>query len=112
MPFTVALLLIGKVHVALVVLFLAMITTMMYAAHQLIDVIIPAHFSKYGCSGGVASIINAIASYGAVVANILFGFASQEYGWNFTIIIWIAFASTAFILCAVASPLWKKFSKE
>ena len=110
-PFTVALLLIGKIHVALIVLFLAMITTMMYAAHQLIDVIIPAHFAKYGCSGGVASIINAIASYGAVVANVLFGYAAQQYGWNSTIVIWIAFASAAFILCAVASPIWKRFSK-
>lgn len=110
-PFTVALLLIGKVHVAFIVLFLAVITTMMYAAHQLIDVIIPAHFAKYGCSGGVASIVNAIASYGAVVANLLFGYAAQQYGWNSTIVIWIAFASTAFILCAIASPIWKRFSR-
>ena len=110
-PFTVALLLIGKIHVAFIVLFLAVITTMMYAAHQLIDVIIPAHFAKYGCSGGVASIVNAIASYGAVVANLLFGYAAQQYGWNSTIVIWIAFASTAFILCAIASPIWKRFSR-
>ncbi len=111
-PFTVALLLIGKLPVIPIVLFLAIITTMMYAAHQLIDVIIPAHFAKYGFSGSVASIVNAIASYGAVVANILFGVVAQNYGWNVTIIFWIVFAVIAFVLCAVASPIWKRFSKE
>ncbi len=111
-PFTVSLLLIGKISVILIVLFLAIITTMMYAAHQLIDVVIPAHFSKYGFSGSVASIVNAIASYGAVVANILFGVVAQNYGWNVTIVFWIIFASVAFTLCAVAAPIWKKFSKE
>lgn len=110
-PFTVALLLIGKISVMLIVLFLAVITTMMYAAHQLIDVIIPAHFSKYGFSGSVASIVNAIASYGAVVANILFGFVAQNYGWNVTIVFWIVFACIAFVLCTIASPIWKRFSK-
>ncbi len=112
MPFTVALLLIGKLPVAPIVVFLAVITTMMYAAHQLIDVIIPAHFSKYGHSGSVASIVNAIASYGAVVANLIFGFVAQNYGWNTTIIFWIAFATIAFVLCAIAAPIWKRFSKE
>ncbi len=111
-PFTVALLLIGKISVAPIVIFLAIITTMMYAGHQLIDVVIPAHFAKYGFSGSVASIVNAIASYGAVVANILFGVVAQNYGWNVTIVFWIVFAIIAFVLCAVASPIWKRFSKE
>jgi len=111
-PFTVALLFIGKIPVAPVVIFLAIITTMMYAAHQLIDVVIPAHFAKYGYSGSVASIVNAIASYGAVVANILFGVVAQNFGWSVTIVFWIAFAVIAFVLCAVASPMWKRFSKE
>ena len=110
-PFTVALLLIGKLPVVPIVIFLAVITTMMYAGHQLIDVVIPAHFAKYGYSGSVASIVNAIASYGAVVANILFGVVAQNYGWNATIIFWIAFAIIAFVLCAVAAPIWKRFSK-
>ncbi len=110
-PFTVLLLLIGKISVAPIVIFLAIITTMMYAAHQLIDVVIPAHFAKYGFSGSIASIVNAIASYGAVVANILFGVVAQNYGWNVTIVFWIVFAVIAFVLCAVASPIWKRFSK-
>ena len=112
LPFTVALLLIGKISVAPIVIFLAIITTMMYAAHQLIDVIIPAHFSKYGHSGSIASIVNAIASYGAVVANILFGVVAQKYGWNVTIVFWIVFAGIAVVLSTVAAPIWKRFSKE
>lgn len=111
LPFTVALMLIGKISIIPIVLFLAVITTMMYAAHQIIDVIIPAHFSKYGHSGSVASIINAVASFGAVVANILFGYVAENYGWNATIVFWIAFAAIAFVVCAVASPVWKRFAK-
>ncbi len=111
-PFTLLLLLIGKISVLFIVLFLAVITTLMYAAHQLMDVIIPAHFSRYGHSGSVASIVNAIASYGAVVANILFGYVAQNYGWNTTIIFWIVFAVIAFVMCTIATPIWKRFTKQ
>ncbi len=112
LPFTVLLIFTGKVSVAIVVILLTVVTTMMYAGHQLINVIIPSHFVKYNKAGSVASTLNAVASFGTVVANILFGYLAEKYGWNATIVSWILFAGIAFVFAAIASPMWAKFTKR
>ncbi len=111
LPFTVLLLATGKVHVVVVVILLTIVTTLMYAGHQLIDVVIPANFAKFNKAGAVASLINAIAAFGAVFANIGFGFLAEHYGWSATIISWIVLAVIAFVFCTMAVPLWTKFNK-
>ena len=111
-PFMVLLLWIGKIHVALVVLFLTIITTMMYAGHQLINVIIPSHFAKMGKTGSVSAILNAFASFGAVIASFAFGYIAENYGWSATTASWIVIAAVACLFSLVAAPRWKRFSKE
>lgn len=112
LPFTVLLLLTGKIHVLLVVLLLAAVTTMMYAGHQLINVVIPSHFTGYGRAGAIASTLNAIASFGTVSANIGFGVIAEKFGWNMTILTWICIVGVAILLCAVATPVWKRFMNK
>ena len=109
-PFTVMLLLIGKIPVGAVVFLLTAITTMMYAGHQLINVIIPTYFSKYNRTGSIAALLNALASFGAVAANIGFGYLTENFGWSATITAWIILAVVSFVACAIASPVWKKFT--
>ena len=110
-PFTVMLLFTGKIHLAVVVFLLTVVTTMMYSGHQLVNIIIPANFAKYNRAGAVAALINALGSFGSVVANILFGFLAENYGWNGTIISWIILATVAVAFCTMAVPLWTKFNK-
>lgn len=112
LPFMVMLLWIGKIPVALVVLFLTIITTMMYAGHQLNSVIIPSRFSKMGKTGSVSAILNAFASFGAVFANFTFGFLAENYGWSVTTASWIVMAVIAFVFSMMAAPRWKRFAKE
>lgn len=112
LPFTALLLLTGKVPVFVVVALLCVVTTMMYAGHQLVNVIIPSRFAKYNKTGAVASTLNAVASFGAVIANIAFG-ALAEHGWSGTILSWSILALTAFVFCLIATLIWKNFkSKE
>lgn len=111
-PFMVLLLWTGKIAVALVVLSLTVITTMMYAGHQLINVIIPSRFSKLGKEGSVCAILNAFASFGAVAANFCFGFLAEHYGWTATTASWIVIAMLAFLFTALAAPKWKRFFRE
>lgn len=111
-PFMVLLLWIGDIPVALVVLFLTIITTMMYAGHQLINVIIPSRFSKLGKTGSISAVLNAFASFGAVIANFLFGFLAENYGWSTTTASWIVIAVIAVIFSLLAVPRWKRFAKE
>lgn len=112
LPFTVLLLLTGKIPVAVVVLLLTVTTTMMYAGHQLINVIIPAYFARYNRTGSIAALLNALASFGAVAANIGFGYLAENYGWNATITSWIILAAISALACIIAAPVWKRFTKR
>lgn len=112
LPFTVMLLLTGRIPVGTVVFLLTAITTMMYAGHQLINVIIPTYFTRYNRTGSIAALLNALASFGAVAANIGFGYLAENFGWNATITAWIILAVVSFGACAIASPVWKKFTNR
>ncbi len=112
MPFTILLLLIGKIHIAIIILLLTIVTTMMYAGHQFINVIIPSSFAKYNKAGSVAAVLNAVASFGGVAANIGFGVLAENYGWTTVIVLWIILVVSAMIFSFAASPLWKSFFKK
>ena len=60
----------------------------------------------------MAGILNAIASFGAVVSNYGYGLLADKFGWNGTIISWIILAIIAVILMCVSVPRWKRFTKE
>ena len=111
-PFTLLLLMLGNIPLAVAVFSLTVITTMMYAGAQFINIIIPSSFAKYNMTGGVAAMLNASASFGAVFANIIFGVLAQKYGWNTTIISWVIFLAVAGVFCLIAAPLWSKFIKK
>jgi|GEM_PF-1202202 len=112
LPLTMLLLLTGKVHVAVIVFLLTAITTLMYSGHQLINVIIPAQFSHIHMSGSVAAILNAVASFGAVVASFGFGYLADNFGWGVTIASWSVLAFIAAVFCSFAIKLWDKFVKK
>ncbi len=112
LPFTLLLLLTGKVPVGVVVVLLTLLTTVMYSGHQMINVIIPSKFASMNMSGGVASILNAIASFGAVAANFGFGFLADNFGWTATIMSWNIMAVLATIFGLLAVGKWNKFRKQ
>lgn len=112
LPFTILLLFTGKIHIALVVLFLTVVTTMMYAGHQFINVLIPSYFAKYGKAGSMAAAINSVACFGIMVSNVGFGYLAENFGWNATIWSWVILAAVGVISCGLAAPFWKKFTKE
>ncbi len=112
LPFIITLLWIGKISVALVVFALTVITTIMYAGHQLQNVIIPSRFSVLGKQGSVSAVVNAFASFGVVAANFGFGYLAEHYGWRTTTMSWIVIAVVAFSFTALAAPRWKRFFAE
>ena len=112
LPFTLVLLLIGKISVGIAVILLTLVTTLMYSGHQLINVIIPSKFAAMNLSGGIASILNAVASFGAVAATFGYGWLADEFGWTATIMSWSIMAVIAAVFCFMSSGLWKRFSKN
>ena len=112
LPFALMLLFTGKIPVLLVVLLLTVLTTFMYSGHQLINVIIPSKFATMNMSGGVASVLNAIASFGAVAANFGFGFIADNYGWTATILSWNIMTLLAAVFGFLSVKRWNRFIKE
>ncbi len=112
LPFTLLLLLTGKVPVSVVVVLLTLLTTVMYSGHQMINVIIPSKFATMNMSGGVASVLNAIASFGAVAANFGFGFLADNYGWTATIMSWNIMTVLAAVFGLMSVKKWNRFIKE
>ncbi len=110
-PFTLLLLLTGKISVYAVVLFLTLVTTFMYSGHQIINVIIPSKFAQMNLSGGVASLLNAVASFGAVVANFGYGFLADNFGWTATIMSWNIMAILAALFALLSVKAWNRFIK-
>ena len=106
------LLLIGKIPVFAVVALLTMVTTFMYSGHQLVNVQIPARFSKVNMTGSVASILNSGASFGAAVANFGYGYLADNFGWGATVMSWNIMAVIAAIFSFMAIRQWKNFTKE
>ena len=109
LPFTLVLLLIGKIPVGVAVILLTLVTTLMYSGHQLINVIIPSKFAAMNLSGGVASILNAVASFGAVAATFGYGWLADEFGWTATITVWSIMAAVAAVFAFLSAGLWKRF---
>jgi len=112
LPPLVLLLFTGSMSVWLVVLMLMIVTTMMYAGNRLSVVIIPSEFTDYGKVGSIAGIINAFASFGALVSNYCYGLMAEHLGWTWTMISWVALAGIAFLFCMFAVPNWKKFTQR
>ena len=111
-PFTVMLLFIGKINVLIVVALLTVITTMMYAAHQLINVVIPSSFAKFNKTGSVAAMLNAIAAFGNAIASYGFGYVAENFGWISMIAMLVVFAGLSFVFSLIAVPLWAKFQRN
>ena len=112
LPFAVLLLFVGGVSLAVATLSLILITTMMYASHQLMDVFIPAKFAKVGMTGGMASLMNGVASLGAVFASVGFGFMAENFGWRAAFVMQLVLVIITLASCIFARPLWEKFGKQ
>ncbi len=111
-PFTMLLLMIGKIPISVSVILLTVITTLVYAGAQFVNIIIPSYFAKYNMTGAVAAMLNGAASFGIVFANIIFGVLAQKYGWNTTIVFWVIMLSLAGVFCLITAPMWSKFIKK
>lgn len=108
-PMTLVILFIGRIPLFVVIFLLTAITTLMYSGHQLQNVIIPAEFGAYNKTGTVASVINGVSSFGAVISTYGYGFLAENFGWSATIISWVITLVLATMFCFMSSVKWGRF---
>lgn len=103
------LLFMDKLSVYIIVILLALTTSIMYALNYLIISLVPVRFSKYSCTSGVSGILNSAAHLGCALSSYGFGAVSEKAGWNAVIIIWIISAFFTFVFSLLSNRKWKNF---
>lgn len=111
LPLT-ALLFIGKLSVYIIVILLALTTSVMYALNYLIISLVPVRFSNYSCTSSVSGILNSFAHIGCAVSSYGFGAVSEKSGWNAVIIIWIISACLTAVSSFASNKKWTQFMKS
>lgn len=111
LPMIAALIFIGEIPIALVVILITLFNMFSHGTHQFYTVEIPVAYTKYNKAGMMAGIINVFACIGSMMAGAVNGFIAEAFGWNKTIIIWTAIIVITTALIFAAIPLWKKFFK-
>lgn len=106
-----ALLFMDKLSVYVIVILLALTTSIMYALNYLIISLVPVRFSKYSCTSSVSGILNSAAHLGCALSSYGFGAVSEKAGWNAVIIIWIISAFLIFAFSFLSNFKWKNFIK-
>lgn len=108
LPFAALLLLLGRAHYVTLIVFLCAIVLFMSAA-SLFTSFISARFNKWGKSATVAGAVNAMASLGIVISNLVFTRVAERFGWLATIEVWLVLLIVAIALLFVILPMWKRF---
>ena len=110
-PLTAVLIFTGRIPLAIVLVTLALVTTLMSAAAQFFNAAFAAAYGPYGKNGVIAGVMNTASCLGCVIANYSYGIVAEKFGWTVTVIVWVVLALIALICCLFAVPMWAKFPK-
>jgi len=69
-------------------------------------------FAYYGKSGTVAGFINALASFGNVVATYGFARVSESASWSVVMLMFAGLLAVTILSCLVVLPAWTKFTNK
>ncbi|MBO4953536.1 MAG: hypothetical protein J6D04_00110, partial [Clostridia bacterium] len=111
LPMYAVVLMIGKAPQWAIILSIVIATTILYSIGN-VNVRISSAFERYGYSATVSGLLNAMASFGIVLANGGFGLIADRFGWGSVTTILFVTCSAAVLLCIPAAFLWRKFTTE
>lgn len=106
------LLCISHLPVFVIIILLALSTSMMYALNYLIISLAPVRFSGCSYTAGVSGILNSAAHIGCAVSSYGFGAVSESSGWKAVIIVWITAAFITALVCLCKSKSWAAYIKS
>ena len=110
LPFSSILLFCGKIHLAVTVFGLCVVSCLLNCGTVLINCC-NIHYSKYGKSATTAGIINAVSSVGFIVVNYGIALLADHSGWTAVLITLLCLGIVSAVVIAFAVPKWKRFTK-
>ena len=113
LPFVVALLWIGKIPQIVAILSLIIITTLSFCLNN-VQIMISSKFAHFGesHSGAVASLSNGFASFGVLIASVLFGYLAENFSWKAVLVCCILLIVLSVLLLIPAYFMWRRFLKN
>lgn len=109
LPMYAVVMMIGRVPQWSIILSIVIATTILYSISN-INVRISSAFEPYGYSATASGLLNAMASFGIVLANGGFGLIADRFGWSSVTLILFVSCAAAVLLCIPATFLWRKFT--
>ncbi len=91
----------------------ALLTGCMHGVNLMLISMIPAFFKDGGRVSTVSGLLNACTYIGSAASTYGTARLTEEFGWNVTLLLWIAAAVGGTVLCMICALPWKKrFSKQ
>lgn len=112
LPFLLVLTTVGKINMLIAIILFAVVETFANAAGQLYNVEVSMSYSPYNMTGTIAGLFNALLCLGGVVTSYAYGFLSEHFGWNITILCLALASIIAVILLIITKPMWKKVIQD
>lgn len=95
-------------NVAVTLIFLALCTGSMHGVNLMLVCMIPKYFGKTGKVSLISGVLNFYTYVGSAVSAYGIAMLSQNCGWSFTILLWIAISAVGTAICAACA---KPFAK-
>lgn len=102
----------NKLPVYVIIVLLAVTTSVMYALNYLIISLVPVRFSKFGFTSGISGILNSGAHIGCALSSYGFGAISEKAGWGAVIIVWIVSSVLITVFSFASNKRWSRFLSE
>ena len=93
-------------------LLMAVIVACMHGINLMLITVVPKRFAKSGKVSTYSGLLNACTYIGAALSTYGFAALADSFGWNFTILTWVAVSAAGAGVCLAATPLWKRFRRE
>lgn len=107
-----ALMFIGKIPLLVSVLMLSLTTTAMHALNYMLVTMVPVRFAVFNKTATVAGMVNASTYVGSTISSYGFGTFSDSFGWQKTIVLWVAIILVVLLSCLLAHRKWYRFTNK
>lgn len=102
----------GTSSMAASALLMALIVACMHGINLMLITVVPKRFAKSGRVSTYSGLLNACTYVGAALSTYGFAALADGYGWQFTILTWVAVAAFGCVICLIAAHIWRRFCKE
>lgn len=97
----------GK-NAMLSVLFSALLIGSMHGVNLMLIAMLPIYFQKYGNVSTVSGVLNSCTYVGSAISTYGIALLSEEFGWRFTLSIWLLVAAAGSLLCLMCIKPWNR----